>query len=167
MITSIIYLGIFIIFLILLCVAGGYATSASVEIPKISGTDNDYKQARSYLLAAAVICWLMVFFILVGIGLYLFFFWESLFETLSWVAMGLMILVIILTIVIGVLSAAAAAKVHSSKTYTGEGHSKSVWTNCIIAACIALGSAGLLIVTFIAYIAITVSRQKKKKEKQK
>lgn len=150
-----------------LAVAGGFGTNSAVRITGISGWDknSDLKTAHKYLSIAAVVCWITVAFILVGIILYLFVSFNP--ETaelgaLSWkdyVIYGLLFLSLAATIVVGILSALGAQKIGDAK-----GDDNGSRKQAIIAAVLAIVTAVGLIA---ALIAMFVHHSSKKDDKSK
>lgn len=135
-INAFLFIGSFII----LAIAGGFATDASRRLQK--SADPDLKSAHSYLTYAAILCWISIAAILIGGGLYLFFFSETIEETGNWVVYGFLFLTLILVGAVGILAAIAATKIGKSKA-----DNNGAYRQTIIAA--VLGIVGFVMVLTI------------------
>jgi len=125
---------------IVLAIAGGYSTSAAVKLQKSS--DPDLRYSHTLLSWSAVICWISIAAILVGGGLYLFFFSETVEETGSWIVDGFLFLTLVLVASVGILAAIAATKINSTQA-----DNNGAYRQTIIAA--ILGIVGFVMVLII------------------
>jgi Uncharacterized protein conserved in bacteria len=81
----------------------------------------------------------------------------------SWLTIAFLIFALILVIITGVLTAIAAASIAESPNYNSSNADLSTaYTDCIIAASLCLGTAGLLLIGLIVYSIIAFRRQQER-----
>lgn len=145
--------------IILLAIAGGFATNAAVRLTDDSVTG--YKKnpglqaAHSLLSWAAVATWIGVVLI---IGLLIFYLVEGGGFGGKFIANLFLFFTIALIVLVGILSAIAAARINSS----GATDSNGAYRQAIIAAVLALGVVFLFILVFII-AKVSKSRARKAK----
>lgn len=87
---------------------------------------------------------------------------------ISWVTILFLIVALILVSLTGILAATAASSIVSSPNYDPNNEKLSkAYTNCVIAAIMCLGTAGVLIIGFIVYLVIGIQNQRKAKVLEK
>lgn len=133
--TNYAYLIIFIIAIILVAVAAGFAanSAAKLKLNNASTTDPNLKKARTYLISSAVIGIVVTVFLIIVT----FMFSATAFA----LVLGLLIFSIILAIIIAVLCWLAAVDMKKSTAFTNQGSDKSALTSAYIAAGLATGAA--------------------------
>jgi hypothetical protein len=152
---NIILLGIsFIAF----AVSGGYITNSSVRITGIPGYKEipDLESAHKWASIAAVVTWISIALMIVGIILYIVFASETAEFTAKWVIYGLLFLTLVGTITVGILSALTANDVNKSKVPDKNLADRQA----IIAAVLAIVVFVLVVVVLI----LTFVHKSKKKE---
>ena len=142
-----------------------YVTKGAADIG--GSDDTGLKDAHKYLTWTAVVGWICIALIIVGVVLFLIFGEELVLFLGGWIITGLMLLITAMAITVGILAAVAASKIRGSdayKTSTDSDHDKATkgYTDTIVSASVALGTVGLLVIGIIIYYA-----SKKKKEKLK
>lgn len=178
--AMVLYFAVFLIALILLIVAGVFATKAAVDVARVKdyGKDPDLSHAHKYLTASAVMTWVSVglgfIVLIIGFSAGVYFSpgpaHQATFETVSKTATGghgiggtsMIVLTVITTILLlmtGILSAVAASDMKKSKV-AGELY-KSGYNSAITAAVIAIGSIGLFVIGMIVYFVSKGSETKK------
>lgn len=133
--TNYAYLIIFIIAIILVAVAAGFAanSAAKIKLNNASTTDPNLKKARTYLISAAVVGIVVTVFLIIVT----FMFSATAFA----LVLGLLIFSIILAIIIAVLCWLAAVDMKKSSAFTNQGSDKSALTSSYIAAALATAAA--------------------------
>lgn len=143
-------------------VSGGFITNSAVRITGIPGYKQipDLESAHKWASIAAVITWISIALMLVGIILYIVFASETAEFTAKWVIYGLLFLTLGGTIAVGILSALTANDVNKS----GVSDKNLADRQAIIAAVLAIVVFVLIIV---ALILTFVYKPKLKSEKVK
>lgn len=133
--------------IVLLAISGGFSTDAARRITDIPDWDKntDLKSAHGYLTGAAIATWIGIPLVIVLLILYFVYGSESIEETGKIVTYIFLFILLILVILIGILSAVGASKINSSKVSDDNGSYKQA----IIAASLALGVIGIIIILMI------------------
>lgn len=183
-----------VVLLIIWVIAGGFITQTNVYITPEKNTDDHFKKAWDCSLAASLVTWFLVAIVIIlgvlsviGVGA-LFGSGvgeagmaaeavesESMFSqfsklkgqssSISWMGLLAMMAGIGLCVLTGVLSAITASEMVKSDSYNADDHKMSVaYKNCVIAASLSLGAAGLLIIGMITYYAVKSHNKKKAME---
>jgi hypothetical protein len=160
--SILIYLAVFFFLIILAAVAGTYAIIGAKDIGQNSKYDDDHKlqQAYKYLLIAGIVSWLVIVLVIIGIVLFFMYGGTYVMYAMSWLAIGLIILVGAMSIAVGVLCIIAANDIVKSPNYSGDGSDLKAYHAAIIAASCAIGSVGIVILIGIVYF-VMQSRKKK------
>lgn len=147
----------------LLAVSGGYSTDAARRVTDITGwSDNpELKSAHSLLSGAAVATWIGLALIIVLLILYFIYFFETIEITGGFVTYLFLFVLLALVILIGVLSAIAANKINSANVSDNKGSYKQA----IIAASLALGVMGIVIILMILKFYLQHHKSKVEAEK--
>ena len=173
-----------VVLIVIWIVAGGYITQANIKIRKFEGNDPFFKKANDYAFWAAFITWFLVtLFILLIIlaiagvvGLFstgageaevaaegaeedeesnLYKQYSRSRGGISWSTIIALIFTIVLVSITGILAALAAEKLKQSSNFTESNiDMKIAYDDCVIAAIMCLGTAGLLILSVIFYFFI-------------
>jgi hypothetical protein len=138
---------------IILAIAAGYATNAAVRLGGKS--DPELSSAHRYLTIVAILSWLSVALMLVGIFLFIFFDLETVSITRNFFVYGLLFLTLGLVLTVGILSAIAAYKIGKSQA-----DNSGAYRQAIIAA--ILGIVGFVLVAVVLGIKIFYKPKKKK-----
>jgi NADH:ubiquinone oxidoreductase subunit 5 (subunit L)/multisubunit Na+/H+ antiporter MnhA subunit len=163
-------IGILIIATILTIMSGVYCILAAEAIVKNSkySSDANLNQAHWYLEVSAIVCWVTIFLILVGIGIYIYYSRNQASRGSTLIITGLMVLMVLLLAIMGSLSAAAAAIMHNSSNFsTSTSSDYEAYIDSIIVATLGVGGIGILLVGIIIYWYITHHRKVVLEKKEK
>jgi len=81
---------------------------------------------------------------------------------ISWFTIGFLVFALLLVVTTGILSALAASSMTQSHNFDpSDSKLKTAYNDCIIAASLSLGAAGLLIIGIIVYFVVGLERQRK------
>ena len=150
---------------------GIWSVRAAYELEKHKGykSDNDFKTAHTYLTWSSVIAWLSIGFILLAIVLLIV---GAVFTggtdflllagTLGSLIYIFLLILIILVLACGVLTAAASVDMKKSPNFKNTGELKKAYDNAIYASVASLATLGILIIGTVFYY---YYRQRSKSQK--
>lgn len=161
-----------LILMVIWIVAGVYITQTNIILRPIHGDDPDLTSANDYAFWAAFVTWFLVSaFILLAIlsvfGVVELF---GAFEAVSASSKGISIFTLLflgfafaLVTVTGVLSVISAVDIAKSPIYSNNPSAdlQRARTDAIIAACLCIGAAGVLIIGGIIYLIVGYRKQRK------
>lgn len=147
--------------IVLLAIAGGFATDAARRVTTIPNWESnaELKSAHSYLTGAAVATWISIPLVIVLLILYFVYGSESIEITGNAVTFIFLLFILAMVILIGILAAIGASKINQANVSNNEGS----YRQAIIAASLALGVMGIIIIILISR---AIYRAKYKKEKE-
>ena len=129
-------------------IAGGYITNAAVRItgiPEYQSANQDLVSAHKWASIAAVVTWISIALLIVGIVLYIIFAFESVELTGKFFIYALLFLALTGNIVVGILSALTASDINKS----GVPDNNLSYRQSIIAAVLAIVTFVFILVTLI------------------
>lgn len=141
--------------IVLLGISGGYSTDAAKKVTDITGWDSypDLRSAHTLLSWSAVVTWIGLGLIILLSILYIIYGLESVEITGNIVTYLLLFGVLGLVILVGILSAVAADKISKANVSDDKGS----YRQAIIAASLSLGTLGVIIL--LAVIKFVVKKK--------
>jgi amino acid transporter len=153
-----------IILLILFLISAGLLTQASTKIGP-NTTDPHLSYAYTITTWIAVLTWILVALVFIGIFFYFMFYAETAPEMelvnvynqikqpagLGWISILILIIVVLLVLIVGIFSAIAASNIAQYSGYKTQPDIYRAYEDCAISAILCLGSLGIIIGVLIYY----------------
>lgn len=142
---------VFIIALLLLGVAGGFAAASASNMAKNQqiGRNPRVVRARSNMIWASVISFVGLFLVLVALVLFFVFGNRSDAGTQKLIIGVVVALTFILILTAGVFAILGASNFRASGAYTGVGSDSSAYNQAIIASVLLIGGLGILLLVWL------------------
>jgi hypothetical protein len=173
-----------LILLIIWVVSGGFITETAIKLSPYTNTDASLNHAYWSAFWTAFITWLLVILIIIAIIGIIALFGSGIGEAaeageliesgvyrsrtvnrgISWFSVVSLIVALIFVGITGVLSAVAANNIRQSPNFNALNNDlQKAYNSAIIAACLCLGSGGLLIIGIIIYFIVSTTHTTKVK----
>ncbi len=139
---------ILIILFIILITSLIFLARGSTALRSVNNYSSDQNLAKGedYILGGTVVGFLLVILIIFG----LFYFGEEIYFYPG-ILTGIVILTLILTLTVGILSAAAASNIGASAIFNSDPNIAVSYNDCVICSSLTLGSLILAIILIVVY----------------